>query len=376
MRIGIDAREICGRPTGTGRYLGGLLSQWASLPEAARHQFLLFTPQLPAVSVVGSPFELRVLPGRAGTRWEQLTLARAVARAGLDVLFAQAYSAPLSVSVPVVLTLHDVSFVVHPEWFRWRERVRRSWLARRSAHKARTVLVDTGQVRDELVTRLRMPGERIRVVPPGVSLPGFSEHAGHAAGNAPDRVGAILRARPEPIILFVGSIFNRRHLPDLIRAFAQLAERHPDARLEIVGENRTHPHEDLDALARSLKVSDRVYIRSYEPDEVLHQRYRDARAFAFLSEYEGFGLPPLEALGAGVPVVMTDTPVAREVCGDAACYVGSGDLNGIARGLESMLFDSHARRQLLDRAPAVLARYSWERAARETLSALEEAGRA
>jgi glycosyltransferase involved in cell wall biosynthesis len=360
VRIGLDAREICGKPTGVGRYLTGLLSQWAELPEAGRHQFLLFAPQVPAVSIPCSKFEVRVLPGRNGTRWEQFTLARAVNRARPDVFFAPAYSAPLNVSAPIVLTLHDVSFVAHPEWFRWRERVRRTWLARRSAFKASTVLVDTGQVRDELVTRLRVPAERIRVVPPGVTLPGPSE-AGRTFRPASNT------------ILFVGSIFNRRHLPDLIRAFAQIAERHPDARLEIVGENRTHPHQDLEALARSLGMAGRVRIRAYQRDDVLHQLYRDARVFAFLSDYEGFGLPPLEALVAGVPIVVTDTPVAREVCGDAASYVASGDLEGIARSLEAMLFDSQARRHMLDRAPAVLARYSWERAARETLAVLEEA---
>ncbi len=360
MRIGIDAREICGKPTGVGRYLSGLLSQWADLPDAGRHQFLLFAPQIPASSVPCSKFELRVLPGRNGTRWEQFTLARAVNRARLDVFFAPAYSAPLNVSAPIVLTLHDVSFVAHPEWFRWRERVRRTWLARRSALKASLVLVDTGQVRDELVTRLRVPAERIRVVPPGVTLPG------------PPEGGRTVRSASHTI-LFVGSIFNRRHLPDLIRAFALIAGRHPDARLELVGENRTHPYQDLEALARSLGVAGRVRIRSYQRDAVLHQLYRDARVFAFLSDYEGFGLPPLEALAAGLPIVVTDTPVAREVCGDAACYVASGDLDGITRSLEAMLFDSQARRQVLDRAPAVLARYSWERAARETLAALEEA---
>lgn len=175
------------------------------------------------------------------------------------------------------------------------------------------------------------------------------------------------------MVLFAGSIFNRRHVPDLVHAFAQLAYRHPEARLEIVGENRTHPHQDLEALVSNLNLQQQVQIRSYESDDVLNRLYRKARVFAFLSEYEGFGMPPLEALAAGVPAVVTDTPVARELCGDAAVYVASGDLDSIARNLDALLFDSRARRHILDRAPAVLARYSWERAARETLAALEEA---
>ena len=91
--------------------------------------------------------------------------------------------------------------------------------------------------------------------------------------------------------------------------------------------------------------------------------YARARAFAFLSEYEGLGLTPLEALAAGVPPVLLDTPVARESCGDAALYVGAGDVEGTARALEELLVDERTRSRLLSAAPAALARYGWPRAA-------------
>ena len=114
-------------------------------------------------------------------------------------------------------------------------------------------------------------------------------------------------------------------------------------------------------------------IRSYVADDVLADLYARAGAFVFLSDYEGFGLTPLEALSCGVPILVGDTPVAREVYGEAARYVATTDVPAAASAIEELLFDPEARRRLLTRAPAILERYSWERAGRQTLGALVEA---
>jgi alpha-1,3-rhamnosyl/mannosyltransferase len=106
-------------------------------------------------------------------------------------------------------------------------------------------------------------------------------------------------------------------------------------------------------------------------DAELAELYGRARAFALLSEYEGFGHPPLEALGSGVPSVLLDTDVAREVCGGAALYVAKGDITATTAALNTLLFDEQMRQWVLDAGPAVLARYSWTRAASETLAAIE-----
>ncbi|HEV8211866.1 MAG TPA: glycosyltransferase [Vicinamibacterales bacterium] len=175
-------------------------------------------------------------------------------------------------------------------------------------------------------------------------------------------------------VLFVGSIFNRRHVIDLIRAFGPIARLHPDASLDIVGDDRSYPHEDLRAAIVAEQLEGQVRWHAYVTDEQLAELYAGARAFAFLSEYEGLGLTPLEALAAGIPPVLLDTDVARESCGSAAVYVTVRDLPATTRALESMLFDEVARRRILAAAPAALAKYSWPRAARETLAAIETAG--
>ena len=373
MRIGIDARELMGRPTGVGRYLAELLAAWAQPPDGApaRHAFVLYgTAPLP--STVADRIRalrpaLRVLPGTGGTAWEQWALPRAALHDSLDVLFAPAYTAPLRPRCPVVLTIHDLSYFAHPEWFGWREGLRRRLLTRLAANRARLVLTDTEFSRGEIQTRLGLPAVRIEVIPLGAGLP-----AGLDASRVP-AAPALAPAR-EPVVLYVGSVFNRRRVPDLITAFGLVAERIPHARLEIIGENRTFPPQDLVALARASAAGDRIRIRSYVAEADLADAFSRASVFAFLSEYEGFGLPPLEALAAGIPPVLLDTPVAREVCGAAARFVAPGDVAATAAALVELLGSATARREVLAAAPSVLSRYAWPATARRTMEALEAAG--
>jgi glycosyltransferase involved in cell wall biosynthesis len=357
MRIGIDARELCGRPTGVGRHLSGLLRAWSTDASASRHTFVLYAHEHVSTALRGA--ELRVIPGSPGTAWEQLALPAATRQDRLEVFFAPGYTAPLLLMTPTVVLVHDISFAAHPEWFRWKEGLRRRLLTRWSSNRAKLVLTVSESTRREIISHFGLPENRVRCIYPGVvSL----------RGTEP----TIENAR-EPVVLFVGSVFNRRHIPDLIRAFKPIAKDHPSARLEIVGDNRTYPHEDLPAIAAAEGIASRVSIRPYVFDGELAELYGRARAFALLSEYEGFGHPPLEALGSGVPPVLLDTDVAREVCGGAALFVDKGDIAGTTAALNGLLFDEEVRRRLLEAGAAVLARYSWTRAGAETLAALETA---
>jgi glycosyltransferase involved in cell wall biosynthesis len=354
MRIGIDARELCGHPTGVGRYLNGLLGEWARDAGAHRHEFVLYAPEALSGALDARRFATRVVPGPGGTWWEQVRLPAVAARDHLDVLFSPAYTSPLLRTAATVVAIHDVSFAAHPEWFGTREGARRRWLARRAAKRARAVVTISQFSRHELIERLGVDDAKIRVIPPGITPPAVTR----SVGEDPERV------------LYVGSIFNRRHVPDLIRAFAPIARRHPRASLDIVGHNRSFPREDPDAYIASEGLAPSVRWRTWVADDELATLYGGARAFAFLSEYEGFGLTPLEALAAGVPSVLLDTAVARETCGEAALYVRRGDLAATTRALERLLFDEATRACILEAAPMVLARYSWPRAARETLAVI------
>ena len=362
MRIGIDARELCGKPTGVGRHLSGLLRAWSTDPAGSRHTFVLYAPE--KITTPLPDAELHIVPGSPGTAWEQLALPSAIKPDRLDVFFAPGYTSPLRLSVSTVVLVHDVSFAAHPEWFRWREGLRRRLLTRWSCEQAKIVLTVSEAARREIITHFGIPEHRVRCIYPGVAPP---ESPSSPLPTFPDS------RQPEPLVLFAGSIFNRRHLPDLILGFKPIAKAHAGAHLAIVGDNRTYPYEDLPAIAAGAGVAPRVSIRPYVSDSELAELYRRARAFALLSEYEGFGHPPLEALLCGVPSLLLDTEVAREVCGDAALYVANGDISGVTTALNSLLFDDAVRMRVLEAAPAVLARYSWARAGAETLAVLEAA---
>ena len=362
MRIGVDGRELAGARTGVGRYVASLCREWAAAPSAAGHEVLVYAPAGTRVDDLagagpGARIRGRAVPGAPGVWWEQTALARAADADELDVFFGPGYSVPLRLAAPAVVTLHDISFTVHPEWFGWREGVRRRWLARQAARGAARVVTVSAFARAEIIREFDLHPARVALVYDAVTPPGDA-------------------ARPAdgpPLVLFVGSLFNRRHLPTLIDAFARVVRSRPEARLGIVGADRSHPAQDLAACAETAGVAERVALHGHLPDEDLAALYRRARVFAFLSEYEGFGMTPLEALAAGVPAVVGDTAVAREVCGSAVRLVPVDDPAAVAQEIVRLMDDDVLRADLLARGAALLERFTWSRTAAETLAVLEQA---
>jgi glycosyltransferase involved in cell wall biosynthesis len=364
MRVAIDARELEGQPTGVGRVLAGVLDAWRTMPEAAGDEFLLCVPRVSTLNdlrphLIGGGFR-RVSRGgwTNPTFWEQFTLPQMVRESGANVLYAPAYTGPVLSPAPMVAAIYDVSFAAHPEWFGAREGMRRRVMTRITAHRAARVITSSVFSRDEITKHLGIPLERIDVVYPAFHPPPAA--APRPAGNR---------------VLFVGSLFARRHIPELIRGFAQLSGSVPDARLDIVGDNRTVPREDFERLIRDSGVVDRVTLKSYVSDAELTALYASARAFVFLSEYEGFGLTPLEALAAGIPIAVLDTPVAREIYGEAALYLASPDPGLVRDALHRLLTDEAERARIGDAARSVLMRYSWQRCAEGVLAVLRRAAR-
>ncbi len=359
LHIGVDGRELVGRPTGVGRYIRQVLEAWTRDPTFP-HRLTIFAPAPPAdelKAALGPAVAWSVVAGRGGsTIWEQFHVPGVARSAGLDVFFAGAYTAPYRLKCPIVLLVHDVSYFAHPEWFSAREGLRRRWLTRLSAAHARLVLTVSEFSAREITRYLGVPRARLLVTP----------------GGAPTACADASTGRAGAMVLYVGSLFNRRMVPELIAGFARAAAEVPAARLVLVGDNRTTPPIDPRSVAADLGVRDRVEWREYVTDAELNTLYASARAFAFLSSYEGFALTPLEAIAHGVPPVLLDTDVAHEVYDDAAVFVRP-DTASIASALTTLLRDDVVHASLVQRGQALLTRYSWTKTAAAIQQALERA---
>ena len=355
MRIGIDARELSGKPTGVGRYLGGLLREWTAPDAAHGHEFVLYSHR-PRGMARPDAASVRQVPGAGGTLWEQRTLAGALA--------ADAHRRPV---LPGLLhaALHAASRASSRFTTSRSPRIRSGSAGAKGCGAA--CWPGGRQPRRRPSSRFRSSRSRRSSTRFGTrAVEDPRDPAGHRCAR---RVAAAAASASDGAhVLYVGSIFNRRHVPELIAAFTQVAARHPDAALHLVGDNRSHPHEDVRGLSPPARRP-RAFtgIATFRMTQ-LRQLYRQARAFVFLSEYEGLGLTPLEALAAGDPVA-----AARHACGArelrrrGALRASSASVDAVAAGLERLLYDEPTRRTLLAAAPATLARYDWPTAARETL---------
>ena len=366
MIVGVDARELQGRPTGTGRYLRNLMRHWS---RSGQDRIVAYFkgPYVADPALERSTVTARAL-GRGDERallWLERLVPPAARADGIEVFFAPAYVCPLSLEVPRVTAVHDLSFFSVPEDFSFLDGLRRRVTVAASARASARVLAISDFTLREIAHWLPEVADRVAVVPLG---PDDDLQAPPARGEA--------RARMRlagPLVLTVGSIFNRRRLPELLRAFARLRRRRPDAILDVVGDNRTQPPRDFHATARALGLEAAVRLSGYVDEAGLADRYAAADVAVFLSEYEGFGLPVLEALSRGVPVVTSRAPALGELFGEAAVVVDPRDVPGIERAVAAVLEDPALRAELVQRGRALAGRFSWAEAARRTRQVLEQA---
>lgn len=364
LRIGIDGRELEGRPTGVGRYLRSLVRRFAS---HERHQFFIYSASSVRLPVESPRIEWRLLPGRPSLAWEQRLLPAALSADRIDVLLSPAYSCPLWTDVPRVTAIHDLSFFARREEFSFLHGFRRRILARLSARVSRRVLACSVFTKTEVHRHLgRNAADKTSVV-----LLGPDDDLPQARSRAESRL-ALGLATDAAYIITVGTVLRRRNVSALVHAVALLRQNRPGMRLGIIGDNRSHPFEDLAGLARSLGCEGAVSVSGFVSDDEIVRHYAAADVAVFLSEYEGFGLPALEALSRGLPTIIANRGSLNELF-TAGAVVVEPDPAVVARAVASVLDTAAFREDLVRRGIEHAQSFSWERTAAQTLAVLEGA---
>lgn len=366
---------------GSGQYLHGLLGAMAQL--APQHQYLLLRPAAdppgpplpPAVTAVSlaTPFD-HSNANLAKLAFEQLALPRAAARLtqgqGSAVLLVPYFAPPLRSRVPVVTTVGDLIPLLLPEYGGGLHVRAYMALVRRAVHRSAHVLTFSACSRDDIVAHLRLPPARVTSVP-------LAAGTQYAPGD-PVRARAEVARRyglDMPFIYYVGGLDARKNVATLLRALALLRARGVGATLAIAGralgrDARLFP--DLDELIAELGLGAAVR-RIDVPAEAGPLLYQACTVFAFPSRYEGFGLPPLEAMACGAPVVVSDASSLPEVVGSAALRVAPADVAAWADALARLLDEPALRAALSAQGIAQAARFSYRQVAEATLAVLERA---
>jgi len=370
MRIGIDAHMLGSRETGNETYVRNLLRSLATID--SENQYISYLLNRNAVSDLdlGSNFsqrQMRLVPSIVRI---PLALPLAARRDRLDLLHVT-YIAPPICSCPTVVTVHDISYEFFPEAFSLRDRIILSSFVPGSARRAARVIAVSEQTRDDLVRVYKLDPARIRVIyeAPASMYRRLSDRA--QIRRVLDRYG-IMR----DYILAVGNLQPRKNLPRLISAYDALRRRGEIQHLlVIVGQAGWHGDEVLGSALKSPWGRDIVF-PGFVPDADLVELYNGAAAFVYPSLYEGFGLPLLEAMACGTPVICSNVASLPEVAGDAAIQVDPTDVAGLAGAIRGLLGNSSLAAELGMRGAARAAQFSWERTARETLAGYGEATRA
>lgn len=299
--------------------------------------------------------------------WALVGLPGAARRANVDVLHAPAYTAPLWGATPVVLTIHDVSYARRPEWYPYRRDLVRRAFYRRSARAARVIVTDSEFSADEIAAAYGTPRERIVVAPLGVDG-GFSPAEPGAVCELPQEIGG-------PFVLHVGDLHERRNLATVVDA-TLAARRHfggaAAVSLVLAGADRG-VGDALWAIAAAADAPDAVVKLGPVSEELLRSLYRCATALVYPSLYEGFGLPVLEAMACGTPVIASRAASIPEVLGDAGILLDPRDPAAWADAIVTVVNDDSRRAEMRAKGLARAAAFTWRRTAALTIGAYNQA---
>lgn len=366
MLIGINALYLIpGGVGGTEIYLRNVL-QALAVADPANEYFILrnrdtgkdLTPDAPRFRDCPQPVSGNFRPARL--LYEQIALPAVCARLRLDVLFNGGFTAPLLRAPPMVTVFHDLQYLRHPEYYRWFDLPFWKAMLPASARRSRRIVALSETVKADLVHYYSYPANRIAVAPHGVE-PEFTEVAEQRSREQSS----------EKLILCVSTLHPHKNLNALLTAFAQFREANAGWQLCLAG-MKGFETERIEARRKELRLEDAVVITGWIPRAEIYGLFRRAAAFVYPSQFEGFGIPVLEALAAGVPVACSRLPSIEEIAGGAATFFDPNRTDEIVRALDAITTQTPGREQLRQAGLQRARDFTWERSARALMRVFAE----
>jgi glycosyltransferase involved in cell wall biosynthesis len=358
VRIGVNALYLIpGGVGGTEIYLRNLLAALAAAD--SRNTYFVLTNRettdlVPAAENMHAvPQRVRAANRPARIAWEQTVVPMLARKHGLDVLLNPGFTAPFVCPCPQVTVFHDLQHKRHPEHFRWFDLPFWNLLLYGSAHRSARLIAVSEATRQDL---LRYYARDACVIPHGVEQPIFDIAA---------------QRSPVPFILCVSTLHPHKGIGDLLGGFAKFRAGNPRFRLVLAGMRGFATGSVTDRIA-ALRLSDAVEVTGWIPREQLYERYRQAWAFVYPSTFEGFGMPVVEAMAAGVPLACSDIEPLRTIARDAAVWFAPGDEGAICDALRRITSDEDLRARLVAAGAGRAAQFTWPSAAARTRAVLEE----
>ena len=369
LRVALDAHLLSlatsYRSAGISWYAQNLLRE---LPAAdPRIRYTVFLNEKRYEGVPGLDLRLSRLPAqRPVVRifWEQCIQPWAIARERADLLHALALVGPVVGTRPLVLTIHDLSFLHYPRNFRAGKRLYLRLFTQWSVRRARRVIAPSESTRRDILDHYGVPDARVDRIYYGLD-PMFHPLPRSQVADFRSRQGL-----PERFLLFVGTLEPRKNVTRLVEAYARLPQDRPP--LYIVG-GKGWLYDEVFARVEALHLSGSVRFVGYVPGHELPWWYNAAELLVYPSLYEGFGLPPLEAMACGTPVVTSSVSSLPEVVGSAGRTVDPTDLDALAGAMAQVLADASLRQTMQAAGLAQASTFSWPRAARQTVSSYRQA---
>lgn len=369
IHVGVNAHLLSlaetYRSAGINWYIQNLLHYLPEADPALRYSVFLGESRYAAAQ--GINLHLSRLPTHRPVLrilWEQVIQPWAALRSGVDLIHGMAFIGPLISACPYVVTVHDLSFLFYPQGFRAMNRFYLRLFARLSVQRARRVIAVSESTKRDLVRQYGLLPGKVDIVHNGVD-PIFRV--------MPATQVAAFRAKhalPERFILFVGTLEPRKNVSRLMEAYARLPSTRPP--LLLVG-GKGWLYDEVFACAQTLGLNNEMVFVGYVPIEDLPLWYNAAELFVYPSLYEGFGLPPLEAMACGTPVITSETSSLPEVVGGAALCIDPTDTEALAAAMQQALADADLREQMRSTGLAQARGFSWQATALGTVASYRRA---